>query len=812
MKNIKFIVSLLFTIILVFLLNSKMGSVPALGKFFNPFGGWWQNAETSKDFKDITIDFPELKEEVKVVLDDRLVPHIFAKNNEDLFFMQGYITAKYRLWQMEIQTHNAAGRVSEIVGEKALENDRLQRRIGLNYGAENSIALIDKDPESKKIIAAYCNGVNAYIKNLSPKNYPIEYKLLGYAPEEWTPLKVALLLKNMANMLSVYEFDIENSNFLNQYSSEDFSYLFPEHDGFEDFIIPKGTSWNFKNDSIKKDYSKIPEKNLLHGSDEQPQVYNNIIEKPKDLNGSNNWAVSGSKTKSGKPLLANDPHLELKLPSIWYEMHLVSPTINAYGATLPGAPCVISGFNDNIAWGVTNGGRDVRDWFAIQFQDAKKQAYLVDGVFEKTKIKIEKYKLPNGKEFLDTVRYTRYGPVVFDESFAKIQAKKYLALKWTAHEGSNEFKTFYLLNQGKNYADYLAALNYFNCPTQNFVFAARSGDIAIKEQGKHPITNKFVADGSQSSSDWKQFIPAEHNPSVLNPERGFVSSANQFPVDETYPYPVSKVGIYEEFRAMRINQLLADTMKMDVESMKKLHNDNFNTYASLLLPSLLQNMAVEKMDAEEKEVIELLKKWNLYNNPEQKEPIYFEAWATELDDLLWDEMSMPEKPMRKPNHFRTANFLRNDSTSIFYDNLQTGEKENRNAIVQISFSKAMAKLKEKYKTLAAAKDWGTHKATYVHHLSPALDAFSAFNVYNGGNRGIVNATNSTHGPSWRMIVDFGEMKGYCVIPGGQSGNPGSKYYDNMIATWAKGDYYEANFSNDIATINKKKLFTISNKK
>jgi penicillin amidase len=182
---------------------------------------------------------------VSVVFDERLVPHIFAQNNEDLFYMQGYITAKYRLWQMDIQTQNAAGRVSEVVGEKALDNDRLQRRIGLQFGAEKAEEFINQDPESKAILTAYCNGVNAYIKSLSPKDYPLEYKLLGYAPEEWKPIKVALLLKNMANMLSVYEFDIENTNFIQKYGEKEFQHLYADVDDFKDFIIPSKTPFDF---------------------------------------------------------------------------------------------------------------------------------------------------------------------------------------------------------------------------------------------------------------------------------------------------------------------------------------------------------------------------------------------------------------------------------------------------------------------------------------------------------------------------------------------------------------------------------------
>ena len=803
MRVIGFSLSIITTIALVILLNHPIPPAPAFGRFLDPFSGIWQNAENTTGFKDETLHLDGLHDKVEVYFDDRMVPHIFAQNNADLYYMQGYITARNRLWQMEIQTHSAAGRVCEIAGDKALEKDRLNRRIGLGYGAENSDAFAPKDPESYALLRSYCDGVNAYIKTLKPKDYPIEYKLIGYGPEKWTPLKVSLLLKNMANMLSSYEYDIENTNFVTKYGMDAFHSLYPERDSFQDYIIPRGTEWGFTPDTS---YHLAV---TTSGTDKEntKTYYSRILEKPSDMNGSNNWAVSGTKTKSGKPLLCNDPHLQLNLPSIWYEMHLVSPDMNVYGATLPGAPCVISGFNDSIAWGVTNGGRDVRDWFRITFRDDSHNEYMVDSQWVKTERRIEHIKIKGGREFLDTVLYTRYGPVVYDKSFGDVKSKQYLAMKWTAHQGSNEFKTFYKLNKGKNYDSYMDALTSYTCPIQNFVFASRSGDIAIKQQGAAPLTSEFVADGSRSASDWHHYIPTAHNPHIKNPERGFVSSANQFPVDETYPYQVSHVGYYESTRAIRINRLLEATDKMDAAYMMKMQSDNYNVIASIMLPTLLRVIDRSKLKGEEAEALNELEKWDYYDNKDSKATVFYEEWHTALMDMLWDEMSDPSIPMKRPNGYTTAYFVRDDSTSEFYDNKQTGERETRDMIVLESFDIAMKKLIGDYGSLSKVRDWGAHKATMVHHISPLLDAFSRMNVYCGGNKGIVNATGHNQGPSWRMIVDFGEMKAYCLYPGGQSGNPGSKYYDDMIDTWAKGQYYVAKFDPK-EKLDKEKMYKI----
>ena len=805
------------------LLNSKLGPAPPFARFLNPFQGFWQNAENAKGWKDDEAKLPGLKEEVKVYFDERLVPHVFAKNDADLYFMQGYITAKYRLWQMEIQTHNAAGRVSEVVGERAIDVDRMQRRIGMGYGAEVAQDYISKDPASKALIDAYCAGVNAYIKTLKPKDYPVEYKLLDYAPEPWTSLKVALLLKNMANMLSVFEYDIENNNFVAKYGESNFRELYPDFIADEDPIIPKGTEWSVT--AVNSDNQSAQAAAI--GVNGRYELFANALTKPDEITGSNNWAVSGSKTKSGKPILCNDPHLRLSLPSIWYEMHLVSPNMNVYGATLPGSPAVIIGFNDSISWGVTNGGRDVRDWYKVKFKDAGRNEYEYNGQWLKAEKKVERYKVRGAPDVLDTVIYTRFGIVVFDQNFGTADSKKSLAMRWTAHLPSNEFKTFYLMNQGKNYDDYINALKNYTCPAQNFVFASRSGDIAIKQQGRFPLREKateqgkYVSDGTTAKDEWKGFIPAADNPTVKNPERGFVSSANQHPTDSTYPYYYPGLGVYENYRNRRINKLLTDGNGIDVDFMKKMQTDNYNLLAQEALPVLLSLLDKSGLNADERKIVDALSKWNYYNNASEVSPVYFEVWWNELRKLLWDEMADKNVPMKQPNFYVTVEFLKHDSTSQFYDNLSTADKkETRADIVLMAFKRIEDTLRKKSFTEVAEPydtddnynksdlnphNWGTYKDTKVSHLA-GLDPFSSLHVYSGGNIGIINATNTTNGPSWRMIVDEGSMKAYVVYPGGESGNPGSIYYDNMVSPWSKGQYFEANFIKQGEDLGAKKLF------
>jgi penicillin amidase len=303
-----------------------------------------------------------LKSESKIVVDERGVTHIFGANDHDLYFLQGFLTAKDRLWQMEFQTHAAGGRISEIVGDKAIHFDLEQRRMGMVASAQAALDAFDSDTLYRNVVQSYTNGVNAYIGSLNRDNLPFEYRLLDYEPEPWTPLKSSLLLKYMAKMLTGTERDRENTALVELLGQNLFRELYPEQNLLSDPVIPAPYELSNSNlDSVKNLISLGP-----------APVNDN--RSPKNI-GSNNWAVSGERTESGLPILCNDPHLRLSLPSIWYEIQLNAPGINCYGVSLPGSPGITLGFNKDVAWGVTNAGRDVRDYYRVEYRDESKSEY-----------------------------------------------------------------------------------------------------------------------------------------------------------------------------------------------------------------------------------------------------------------------------------------------------------------------------------------------------------------------------------------------------------------------------------------------------
>ncbi len=791
MRLLPFLVSTAITIGLVYALNTKLGPAPPLGKFLSPQHGFWQNAEHADESFSQELQLPALKGAANVYFDERLVPHVFAENDEDLYFIQGFLHAKFRLWQMDFQTEAAAGNVSAVIGDKAINYDREQRRLGMVYAAEKALKEVENDPENKLVFDAYSNGVNAYISTLTESSIPIEYKLLDYQPNKWTNLKTALLLKMMAKMLSSgTENDIVNTNAKSLFSMEEFKMIYPQvHDSLEP-IVPKGTI--FDKPGIVP-VAPTTADSLYFGN--KDVVKYQEVSKPDINNGSNNWVVAGSKTQSGVPILCNDPHLELSFPSIWYEMQLNSPTSNTYGVSLPGSPYIIIGFNDSIAWGVTNAQRDVKDYYEIKFKDASLKEYWFNNQWTTADQRVEIINVKGGADYLDTVAYTVFGPVMFDESFSnEVTNKKSLAIRWTAHDPSNEGKTLYMLNRAKNYDEYAEAITFFKCPGQNFVFASKAGDIAIWQQGQFPARWKgqglFVMPGQDSSFMWQGFIPQAENPHSKNPAQGFLQSANQRPADSTYPYFIP--GSYLTPRGITISNRLAAMNGITPDDMKKLQYDYFNTFAEDARTILLSYVRENELDTNAKKYVEMLRTWDLYASPNSTGQTVFQTWWDSLEVEIWkDDVARVKPSANWPEEETLMELLKKDSAMLFIDNINTTQKETLFDVVTNAIKTASFDLQKE--EIAGTFLWTKHKDPTIYHLlKTAVMPFARTGIPVGGNGNIVNAVTKSHGPSWRMIVQLSaETESYVVYPGGQSGNPGSKYYDQFVNTWAKGEYYKA---------------------
>lgn len=791
MRIVPFLASAVICSGLIVVMNSTLVLPAPLGKLLSPQHGVWQNAESGSADFNANLSFPNLSGKVDVYFDDRLVPHIFAEQENDAYFVQGYLHAKFRLWQMELQTFAAGGRVSEILGEKGLEHDREFRRLGMVYAAEIALKEVEKDPVIKAECDAYTAGVNAYIETLTETSLPIEYKLIGYKPEKWDNLKTSLFLKYMSFDLAGHDDDFEMTNAKSFFSADDFQKLFPALQDSLDPIIPKGTPFQpqqvFPVAPVNADSLYLNNHDLAITQ----------ISKPDRDNGSNNWAVSGSKTKTGTPILANDPHLGLNLPSLWYEVQISTPSFNAYGVSFPGAPGVIIGYNDSCAFGFTNGGRDVRDYFEIQFKDDSRSEYLFNGTYHKTKFRIDTIKIKDKPNFIDSVAYVQLGndwcPVMYDKSFSGgvNTNSKYYAVRWKAHDISNELKIFNMLNRANNYADYSAAVTYLQTPGQNCVFATKNGDIALRTQGSWPAKWKgqgdFVMPGFDSSFLWQGMIPQNEVPYQYNPERGFVSSANQKPVDDvTYPYYLGRN--YPEYRGIIINKRLNEMTGITAQDMMNLQTDNYDAGAAMAMPFIVANMQEASLSVAAKKYFDILKNWNFRNDVGTAGATVFEQFWNNFDAVVYDdEYKTAPKVIMRPFFSTLLEEILKDTAYKFLDDVTTAKKETLADAITTAFNRAAVELQKI--DAAGNLNWDKKKATRIDHLAK-IAPFARTNLPIGGGVRNINATKVTHGPSWRMVISLtAETEAYGVYPGGQSGNPGSKYYDSFVDEWAAGKYY-----------------------
>ena len=789
MRIFPFITGTILTIALIVALDNKWGAIPPLGRFLSPQQGFWQNAESVNGDRNEEIHLQGLKGKVDVYLDDRLVPHVFAEHDEDAYYVQGYLHAKYRLWQMELQTFAAAGRISEKMGNdpRYIGFDREQRRLGMVYAAEKALREFEADPASKASCDAYTAGVNAYIHSLTKSTLPLEYKLLDYQPEPWSNLKIALFLKQMSKTLADYSPDLALTQTKLSFSFEEMMALDPQVPDSLAPIVPPGTRFDTA--------GMVPvvpaTADSLYFGRKDSVLVNSYAEQDPN-NGSNNWVVGGKKTKSGSPILANDPHLELTFPSIWYEMQITTPNLNVYGVTFPGSPNIIIGFNNDIAWGVTNSQREVKDFYEIRFRDDSKKEYWFNGKWEQATLRIDTIRVRGGADVYDTIAFTVFGPVMYDKSFSKnISGNKAIAVTWSAHEPSNEGLTFYKLNRARNYDDYLEAIKHFSCPGQNFVFASKSGDIALWQQGKFPARwygqGMYLMPGEDSSYMWQGYIPQEENPHVFNPDTGYIQSANQRAVDSTYPYFIP--GGYITSRGIAISRKLSAMQQVTPDDMKALQNDNYHVFAESARPMLLKYVNAGELDADASRYLDMFRNWDLVASPTSTGTTIFQCWFDSLENLVWkDEWNKDSLVIGLPDEQTLLEWINRDSAFRYIDNINTPNRETIGELVTKALVLAAAELKKQESN--GRLEWAKFKEPAIMHL--LRDAVMPFarKVNVGGWSNVINATTKSHGPSWRMVVHLAqETEAYGVYPGGQSGNPGSPFYDNMVDSWAQGKYY-----------------------
>lgn len=578
------------------------------------------------------VHLPGLKKAVKVRRDERGIPYVEAEDESDLYFAQGYVTASDRLWQMDLFRRTARGELAEIFGKAALEEDKRRRTYGFAQAAEATIA--QADPGARAVMEAYAAGVNAYIDSVDSKGLPPEFQLLGYRPRPWTPADSAAVSKNFAEALSTtWMLDIARAAFVNL-SSDKAAALFPEVSPLDVLVVGTDKT-DGKRATPAKRTSSLPRltdpKGLLvelaaiQQTEERTRA--RIGLNAEDLAASNNWVVSGRRTVSGKPLLANDPHLPASAPSIWHMVHLSAPGLRVAGVTAAGAPGVIIGHNERIAWGLTNLGPDVQDVYRETFDPQNPRRYQTpagwrDAEVRREEIKVRKSMLGTETEVVPhEVTVTRHGPVIF-----KRGADTY-ALRWTAlTPTATEFTAFYKLNRARNWKEFAEALKGYGGPTQNFIYADIDGHIGYYGAGLIPIRSSgdgsLPYDGTKDEGEWKGHIPHAELPHVFDPPSGIIVTANSRVVGLDYPHFLTHVWA-PPTRARRIYDLLTAKPKSTAEDFRAAQADAYTISGATFTREVVKVAREAGLDAKDekwKETVRLFESWDGQLDPDARAP------------------------------------------------------------------------------------------------------------------------------------------------------------------------------------------------
>ena len=752
--------------------------MPPLTRFLSPFKGVWvvqRDPDPRRPIRPMRVE--GLQQPARVWVEKSGIRHIYAENAHDLYFAQGFLTAYDRLFQMDFVSRVASGRLAQILGERALTFDKFFRRLELSEAAEASLLEMQKDPSSWAAIQAYTQGVNAYIQELDPPDDPIEMKLLNYRPTPRTEKDVALLIKFMAFQLSFRNQELSLSRVRERLSAEEFSDLFPFPKAIVEPIIPSGTKWEFGPVSVP----------------ERPQrPWPSVAALPDFLlsgniqNGSNNWAVGAGRSKSGFPMLSNDIHLDYALPNLFYEMQLQTPEGSVYGATIPGAPGIVLGFNQDLAWAVTNGGSDVVDWYKIRYANEEKTKYFAEQGVADIQVNRQVIHVKGRKDEILESRRTDLGPIIFDEGETSAMSfvPSGMAVHWQAHQPSNEIKTFLGLNLAKSVAECEAALVGYSSPAQNFICVDRQ-HIGIFHAGRFPLRwreqGRFVGEAEGKDFRWAGEVPAANIPKVVDPPRGFVSSANQDPTDETYPYYLG--DFYDvPFRALRINQLLRGEETVTPDYLVRMQGDDYSVFAERMCKRLLALLPSKISDPGAAASADALSIWDFRYDERSVGASIFDRWWRVLEPALW-RTSLGDDQW--PSTWRTLQLLESTSPSKWTQNISD--------LALQTLIQATADLREKWGTDMHSWRWSRVRETEFAHLSkiPGLGR----KVDAAGTAYSIFANTGKHGPVWKLVVGMtsGQPRAWAIHPGGVSGHPTSRYYDNFMTAWSRNEMRPVQF-------------------
>jgi penicillin amidase len=761
----------------------------------------------------LTKSFPEtrgaaqlegLSASVKIYRDELGVPHLYAENEEDLMFAVGYVHAQDRLWQMELTRRAGEGRLSEAFGAFTLDFDRMFRTIGFQRLAERLAETLH--PETKRFLSAYTKGVNAFISTHKGK-LPVEFDVLGITPEPWRIEHSIMVSRLLAWELTMsWWIDLTLGDLVNKLGEEKAREVFPTYPKDAPVIVPSSTGKN-----ITYLPTKLREVDL---------AFREFFGMEGTGVGSNNWAVSGEKSVTGKPLLASDPHLTMPAPSRWYEIHMAGGDFDVAGVSIPGVPGVVIGRNRAIAWGLTNGMIDDADFYVERVDPLQPNRYLYNGQWREMKTWEEEIAVRGSHPDTLRIRETHRGPIISEiHSFPLFEYDVYktdyeknfpLSLTWTGYENSDEVRAMLLVNRARNWKEFQEAIREFTVPGQNFVYADRDGNIGYWLAARVPIRKKqkgmVPSPGWTTENDWIGFIPFEKLPHDINPSLHFVATANNKITDDSYPYYLSRLW-EPPSRIIRIRELLTQEEKLSVEDFERMQNDVVSPHARESVPYLLRAFeGVEVHDEHVRTALTYLRNWDYSLRKEDVAASIFNAFFVKLleniyRDEMGDELFNNYLLLANIPHRVTTRLLK-DSTSAWFDDVRTPQVETRDNIIQKSLYDAVDDLRKKLGEELKTWRWGRlHEVTFEHLFGRIPGMSRIFNIgpfetggsgttLNSGEYNLTRPFKHLVGSSMRQIVDLADSTSLLIIiTTGQSGQPLHKHYDDQAKLWLNGLYH-----------------------
>jgi penicillin amidase len=748
------------------------------------------------------IQLENLTDDVTVYRDEFAVPHIYAKNEEDLYRATGYCMAQDRLWQFDLIRRATTGELSEIFGEDMINADQMLRM--LRIPEKSRSILKNTDEEVINMLNAFSDGVNQYI-DTHQKNLPPEFSILGYKPDKWLPEHSYNLIGYMAWDLTMpWHIETVFQRIREKVGDEKFSKIVPD--------------LNLQKSVI---YSEIGENESVIGTD---SPYLAASAKLKDLgleifNGSNNWAVSGEKSTSGKPLFSNDMHLGLAAPGIWYTMHqVVEGKLNVTGVAVPGQPLVVAGHNEHIAWGMTNVMVDDMDFYYERINPENPDEYWFNGEWKPLEVRKEIIKIKGGETVERVNRFTHRGPIVTKTK--KMDENKPISMRWVGNEPSDEMRSLYLMNRAHNWDDYKNALKTFVSVSQNIAYADVEGNIGIYCATGVPIRDGWngleIVPGWTDKYDWKGLVPFEELPHSYNPKSGFVSSANNRSAGDDYPYHIS-YWYAPQYRIDRIREMLTEKQLLSIDDYKQMQGDQKSKLVEKTIDKIkyVLNKTNDLNDIEQYSA-KLLAEWDGVLDKESIATTIFDQLLLELinnmfidelgEDLLADYIKVEYTP------YWAIDKIWIDGNSEWCDNINTENIENLEDMIQLSFKDAVNELTDRFGNDVEDWRWGKVHGLYLEHPMGGVKILDKIFNFNrgpypvGGSAHTVspyrydrsNPFSVNYGSSHRHIYDTSDWdKSISIIPTGISGIPASKHYCDQTQSYVDNEYRNDYISRDL---------------